>query len=90
MIRKHIIFSGRVQNVGFRWRARKAAELYGCTGWVRNDWNGTVTMEVQGTEEQINMVLEAINRGMYIQIDNMDSRTIPVAPDERRFRTEYD
>ena len=90
MTRKHIIFSGRVQNVGFRWRARKAAELYGCTGWVRNDWNGTVTMEVQGTEEQINMVLEAINRGMYIQIENLESRMIPVEPDERGFRTEHD
>ena len=89
MIRKYIIFSGRVQGVGFRWRARKAAELYGCTGWVRNDWNGTVTMEVQGTEEQINMVLEAINRGMYIQIENMESQMIPVEPDERGFRTEY-
>ena len=40
MIRKHIIFSGCVQGVGFRWRARKAAEMYGVTGWVRNDWNG--------------------------------------------------
>ena len=90
MIRKHIVFSGRVQNVGFRWRARKAAQLYACTGWVRNDWNGTVTMEVQGTEEQINMVLEAINRGMYIQIEHMDSRTIPVVTDESGFSTEYD
>ena len=87
MTRKHIIFSGRVQNVGFRWRAKKAAQLYSCTGWVRNDWNGTVTMEVQGTDEQINMVLEAINRGMYIQIDNMESRTIPVDSGESGFRT---
>ena len=35
MIRKHIIFSGCVQGVGFRWRARKAAEMYGVTGLVR-------------------------------------------------------
>ena len=90
MTRKHIIYSGHVQGVGFRWRARKAAELYGCTGWVRNDWNGTVTMEVQGTEEQIDQVLIAILRGMYIRIDHMDSRTIPVDLNERGFRTEYD
>ena len=90
MTRKHIIFSGYVQGVGFRWRARKAAELYGVTGWVRNDWNGTVTMEVQGTEEQIDQMLIAIQRGMHIRIDHMDSRTIPLDPDERGFRTEYD
>ena len=62
VIRKHIIYSGHVQGVGFRWRAKKAAEMYGVTGWVRNDWNGTVTMEVQGTEEQIDQVLIAIRR----------------------------
>ena len=90
MTRKHIIYSGYVQGVGFRWRAKKAAELYGVTGWVRNDWNGTVSMEVQGTQKQIDQVLIAIRRGMYIRIDHMDSRTIPVDPDERGFRTEYD
>ena len=88
MIRKHIIFYGSVQGVGFRWRARNAANLYGCTGWVRNDWDGTVTMEIQGTEEQIDMVLQAINAGRFIEIDRMDVKTIPVDLEERIFRTE--
>ena len=88
MIRKHITFTGYVQGVGFRWRARHAANLYGCTGWVRNEWDGSVTMEIQGTEEQIDMVLKAINSGRYIEIDNMESRTIPVNEEERSFRTE--
>ena len=90
MIRKRFVFSGHVQGVGFRWRAKKAAEMYGVTGWVRNDWNGSVTMEVQGSEEQIDQVTAAIRRGMYIRIDRTESRTIPVDPDEREFRTEYD
>ena len=90
LVRKHIVFRGSVQGVGFRWRARHAANLYSCTGWVRNDWNGTVTMEVQGTEEQIDQVTAAIRRGMYIRIDRTESRTIPVDSDEREFRTEYD
>lgn len=34
MIRRHITFYGWVQGVGFRYRARHAAELYGCTGWA--------------------------------------------------------
>ena len=88
MTRKHITFHGSVQGVGFRWRARNAANLYGCTGWVRNDWEGTVTMEIQGTEEQIGMVLEAIKAGRFIEIDSMDVRTIPVDTEERGFRTE--
>ena len=90
MIRKHILFSGHVQGVGFRYRAAKAAEMYGCTGWVRNDWTGTVTMEIQGTEEQIDRVIQAIERGRFIRIEHMDSRTIPPEPDERGFREEWD
>ena len=88
MIRRRIVFSGYVQGVGFRGRAHKAAELYGCTGWVRNDWDGTVTMEIQGTEEQIDAVILAIERGRYVRIENMDSRTLPVDGNESGFRTE--
>lgn len=87
MIRKHIIFYGWVQGVGFRWRARQAADLYGYTGWVRNEWDGTVSMEIQGTEEAINKVIMSIESGRYVQIENMDSRTIPVDPEEHGFRT---
>ena len=41
--RKHIVFYGSVQGVGFRYRARQAAGLVGCTGWVRNEWDGSVS-----------------------------------------------
>ena len=53
MIRKHIVFYGWVRGVGFRYRARHAADLYGCTGWVRNEYDGSVSMEIQGEEESI-------------------------------------
>ena len=53
MTRKHIVFYGWVQGVGFRYRARLAADLYGCTGWVRNEYDGSVSMEIQGEEENI-------------------------------------
>ena len=88
--RKHIIFSGHVQGVGFRWRAKKAAELYGCTGWVRNDWNGTVSMEIQGEEELIEQTIQAIEKGRFIRIDNINTKTIPTDPEERSFREEWD
>ena len=87
MIRRHITFHGWVQGVGFRYRARHAAELYGCTGWARNEWDGSVTMEIQGTEENIDRVILAIESGRYVKIENMDSRTIPVESEERGFKT---
>ena len=89
MIRKRIVFTGWVQGVGFRYRARRAADLLGVTGWVRNGYDGSVTMEIQGTEEQIDEVILAIGRGHYVKIENMDIETLPVIPGEHDFRTRY-
>ncbi len=89
MIRKHFVFHGRVQGVGFRYRARQAAETCGCTGWVINEYDGSVTMELQGTEEQIDLVLQEIRQWKYVQVERMDVKQIPVEPGEKRFRTGY-
>ena len=87
MIHKQFTFDGWVQGVGFRYRARHAAQLYGCTGWVRNEWDGSVTMEIQGTEEAIGKVIQTIEAGKYVRIEKMESRMIPVDPEERGFKT---
>ena len=47
IVRKHIIFRGRVQGVGFRYHSTYKAENLGLTGWVRNCYDGSVEMEVQ-------------------------------------------
>ena len=88
MIRKHIIFWGSVQGVGFRWRAKHAANAYSCTGWCRNEWDGSVVMEIQGEEKDIDQVILAIETGRYVQIENMDARSVPLIETERGFRTE--
>lgn len=87
MIRKHIVFYGSVQGVGFRYRARHAADLYGCTGWVKNEWDGSVSMEIQGEEESIDQVILAIERGTFVRIENMAVKSIPVVRYEYGFRT---
>lgn len=87
MIRRQITFYGWVQGVGFRYRARHAADRVGATGWVRNEYDGSVTMEIQGTEDQIDQVILALERGRYLKIEFMDVKTIPVVPDEYGFRT---
>ena len=88
MIRKRIAFYGWVQGVGFRWRARNAADLYGCTGWVRNEYDGSVLMEIQGEEAQIDQVILAIERGRYVRIENMSVKNIPVIEGEYGFFAE--
>ncbi|MEE8885741.1 MAG: acylphosphatase [Eubacteriales bacterium] len=86
MIRLHMVFSGMVQGVGFRWVARQAAEEIGVTGWVRNEDDGTVTMEAQGTREMINRMIDRIRDARWVQIDNIDSRPIPVDEHEYYFK----
>ena len=88
MVRKHILFYGSVQGVGFRWRAKNAAEHFSCTGWVRNEWDESVSMEIQGTEEAIESVILAIEKGTFVHIENMDMKDIPVVDGEYGFRTE--
>ena len=89
ILRKRIVFYGQVQGVGFRYRARHAADMYGCTGWVRNEYDGSVTMEIQGTEDQIDQVILAIERGTNVQIENLDARSIPIVEEERGFHTDW-
>ena len=86
VIRKRLNFRGDVQGVGFRYRAEHAARLVGATGWVRNDPDGGVTMELQGEERQIDDVVAMIARGAYVEIRAMTTKSLPVQPDERGFR----
>ena len=90
IIRRSLRFTGYVQGVGFRWRARSAANALGATGWVRNDFDGAVSMELQGTEEQIDGVILAIERGAYVQIENMYVKTLPLIEDEYGFTVKDD
>lgn len=85
MIRQKILFAGRVQGVGFRYRAKYAADGCGVTGWVHNEWDGTVLMEAQGNIEQINKMLKIINQSNYIVIDQMDRQEIPLEEQEHGF-----
>ena len=81
---------GLVQGVGFRWRARHAAAAFGVTGWVRNEYDGSVTLELQGGAEQVRRVLESIERGAYIRIERMERRQIPTEDGERGFAVRDD
>ncbi|MBR3234299.1 MAG: acylphosphatase [Atopobiaceae bacterium] len=46
-------FVGEVQGVGFRWTARRVAQELGLSGWVRNEPDGSVSMELQGRSADI-------------------------------------
>ncbi|NTV28490.1 MAG: acylphosphatase [Candidatus Omnitrophica bacterium] len=49
----HIIFTGHVQGVGFRFTARDFARELGVTGWVKNLPDGSVEMLAEGEESDL-------------------------------------
>lgn len=84
-----LVFHGYVQGVGFRYTAQHAAVSLGLTGWVRNEYDGSVRAEVQGDRESIERWVSMIQNGRFIEITDIDSREIAVDPDERNFRVRY-
>lgn len=77
-IRKHYVFTGRVQGVGFRYSAQYLAQGLGVTGWVKNEWDGTVVMEAQGRVETLDMLIRKFRTRSFIRIDYVAEMTIPV------------
>ncbi len=60
MIAKRVIFSGRVQGVGFRYTTKEIATGFDVCGTVRNLIDGTVELEVMGEPEEVEAYLEHI------------------------------
>ncbi|HJB62075.1 MAG TPA: acylphosphatase, partial [Candidatus Microbacterium pullistercoris] len=53
MKRVHIIVTGTVQGVGFRYSTKAEAEQLGVTGWVRNVGSDRVEIEAQGDADAV-------------------------------------
>lgn len=78
MPRKHIVISGRVQGVGFRYHVNTLAQAYHLTGWVRNLDSGEVALEVQGYQDLIDKFLIQLGKNsMFIRIDHMETEDRP-------------
>ena len=88
-IRKRFRFFGRVQGVGFRFQAMMAADSLGLTGWVRNESDGSVTMEIQGSEEEIDTAVDLIENSRFIHIERKEDMIIPLKEDESSFGADY-
>lgn len=63
MVRAHLLITGIVQGVGYRWSCQRAAQGIGVTGWVRNLPDGRVEAVAQGTREQVEQLIKWCYRG---------------------------
>ena len=65
-ISQNIMFSGRVQGVGFRLTAQRFAVDLGLTGWVQNWPNGDVEIYAEGKPGQISALVNKLQAHFFI------------------------
>lgn len=87
----HLLVSGRVQGVGFRFFTINHANRYGLTGWVKNLPNGSVEILAEGSPEALSLFVERVQEGpssARISDVQADWQDIP-APRHRGFTISY-
>ncbi len=64
---------GRVHGVNFRWSTKQKAKGLNLCGFVRNEGNGTVYIEVEGQEEELEEFLGWCHRGpFFARVDRLE------------------
>ena len=89
IIRKYVGIYGKVKGVGFRSRTEEASKKFPVTGWMRNESDDFISMEIQGTKKEINRFIRYLKRGKGIRIENIKAREIAAVPDESGFSIQY-
>jgi len=59
----HVVVSGYVQGVGYRWWVMRKAQEYNLTGYARNLYDGDVELEVEGSQGMILDFIKEIKVG---------------------------
>lgn len=79
-------FTGRVQGVGFRYFSACAAQKLDLTGWVANNWDGSVTLEAQGEPDRLDRLVPLIEQTCrWGRIEGMTVRNLPLEEHEYGF-----
>jgi acylphosphatase len=62
-------YEGHVQGVGFRYTVVRLAQEQNISGWVKNEFDGSVSLVAEGAEDQLMELLQVVRRsnlGRYI------------------------
>lgn len=86
-MRVSINFQGRVQGVGFRFTAQQVVsrQPLRLTGWVRNEPDGSVQMEIQGNPAAVETALIELQTAMSRNIKSINRAELPETPNEHTF-----
>lgn len=85
IVRKRILFSGRVQKVGFRLEIYELAKKLNLTGWVKNNTDKKVEAEIQGEDEKINFLINYMKSLKRASVHNVIINEIAILNHEKDF-----
>ncbi len=85
VVRNSVIFSGRVQKVGFRLEVYELAKRLKLTGWVKNRQNKTVEAEIQGKREKITFLINYMKSLKRASVQDVAIETMPTVDNESDF-----
>ncbi len=90
MIRYSIIVDGKVQGVGFRYFTQMKAVQFNLTGFCKNLYDGKVSIEVQGLEQDILSFITAIKKGNgFCRVDDLVLDKLPIIDNEKKYSIKY-
>ncbi len=84
-VREELVFSGKVQRVGFRLEVFELAKRLELTGWVENLSDGSVRAQVQGDKERIDFLAEFMKSLKRARVDKVLEIQLEVMEDEKGF-----
>jgi acylphosphatase len=71
-VRAHVIISGDVQGIGYRFHTRIKARNLGLKGWIRNLESGEVEAVFEGEEDKVKEMIEWCRKGPnFARVDNV-------------------
>jgi acylphosphatase len=87
MTAKNVLYSGRVQGVGFRYSTKRIASGFDVTGWVKNLPDGRVELQAQSLDaEELEAFLEDIQQSsLGSHIKQCEVKAIAAQPNLRGF-----
>ena len=84
-----VLYAGRVQGVGFRYTACRAAGRYDVTGYVRNLPDGSVECVAEGESSEIGAFLADLEQAMSGYIRGRSGHTAPFSGGFANFSVRY-
>ena len=81
---------GSVQGVGFRYSTIQAAVRLGVSGWVRNEWDGTVFIHCEGESSSVDSFVRWCRKGPSMaHVTSLDITTVPYQGVYNGFNVDY-